>query len=1798
MIYNGSAFNPTDPTQYTPANGGPVGSAVPSSTTFYTTCGGPNCESARVPVVFSVGQTMALSITPSVTSLCSGSPLTLTGTIVGGGMPYATTVWEDVTTAPVVGLGIGVMSVTFNPTSTIPNAVKTYRFTVTDACGITTSTLINITVNGFVVNLNPNTAQILCAPATTSLSITGNTTAPSPAYQWLLGTGNITGANTNTYSATASGNYALKVTDSGSSCSVTSATVPVTFEPTPADPTVSNYNICLNATVPAGQGLQSSCGLLTASQVITYNIGTQPVETNAAPGNIVASSMLSLPAGATITDLSFSIPNIQALGGSWQSDVRIGLGGAIVNAAVAAVPAVANTAGTFTYVRTVTGPITFTNNTNLDLLYWDFVNDNAGAEAIFPSTAVVTVNYTLPANTQWYATPTSTPAIATGSVLDPTTLPAPYTVNTAVSGTTTFYATCKGPNCESNRIPVNFNVAGPLTASISTPSTTVCSGTLTTLTAVVAGGGTPYSYAWKKNNVSFGGNAVSISDAPTSTSPGTVVNYSVTVTETCTGATQTANINVTVNGFTASISPTTIAPVCGAVVPQTLTANTSASTPSYQWRINGNNIVGAMSNTYSASTAGAYSVIVTDASVNCSTTVAPAVNIVFEPIAVAPVVANIAACLSGTTTGFTATTTPLIDSTIICFNITAQPVESNLFASPTVLATALLNIPAGVTVTNEQISIPNVTANTGTPTNSNMSNIAIGLTGAITQTPAAGLGATFAPGTFNYIRNLTNPTVVNGPINLTYYDVTNNVNPGNDATFPIGTCVATLKVKYTIPTTVNWYNALAATTPIWTGTTFDPTNGLQNPTPVSTATSGVYTYYVGVKGVNGCETTRIPVTFSVGQPLSVSVSSTATTICAGTSINLTATPLGGGGTYTYTWKENGTPIPGSPNAALYANLIPTATTNYSITIVDNCTPTNTANSANVAVTVNTVTASITPSAPQQVCNPPTSSIALALVTSNAVTPSYQWTKNGTNIAGALGTTYNATTSGNYAIKVTDASLTPVCTASSPATSISIFTTPSDPSPSNYAICQGGIVAAGGGLLGSCTATAESMSLSLPLLTQPNDVIAAPGTLLGTINIPAFPAGATITGATLAVNGIVTPATGSWQSEVRLGFTGAIIDANTQGTGTLNVTSPFSYTRTIPATAISLTGGAANLYYTDPFNDIIGGPDANFVLGNDVFVLTINYTLPATTYWYDSPTATTPVYIGTPFDPVSAGYVINTVPGSTTYYSECHGTYCTSLNRAACVFTVNTIPTVSPTANTPTRAGCNSQMILTTSSTPAGTNQYVWYDNAAHAGAPKGTGTTIIANTGVPGTYTYYVFEVTTGGTPCYGPSSSVTFTTIGAIPTNLPITPNTNPVANTACIDNLGWTHFFFDDVTPTNADLMLLSAYESGHYLGALGTDINISNEVYAGYGSGAGVHICSGPSAGCTGTTYPSSSNWYVMNRNWTLDIVTPSYQLTPGTTMPIRTYYTNTDFTDVQGSLTAAGYSLTQTGMYFYKVPGNPNNTQTGITIYDPVIYTNQTSGLPSVNSNYLAALAGSNQPPAGSSYTNWGWVNYPFGTNSNNSVNQFYAEYQVPSFSSGGGGASPVSPLAVDGLVLSGKSENGVNVLDWVTLQETNNAHFEVLRSVDNIAFEAIADVPTKALNGNSNATLTYQYTDISPIAKTLYYRLKQVDLNGTTSLSNIVEINLSEEIFATVQVYPNPATNVLNVEWNIPSKKALYIEVVDVVGKTLKKEQYKAKGGAEVYSLDISTLSSGIYTLRVRSVDGTFSSSSQFVKVQN
>ena len=185
----------------------------------------------------------------------------------------------------------------------------------------------------------------------------------------------------------------------------------------------------------------------------------------------------------------------------------------------------------------------------------------------------------------------------------------------------------------------------------------------------------------------------------------------------------------------------------------------------------------------------------------------------------------------------------------------------------------------------------------------------------------------------------------------------------------------------------------------------------------------------------------------------------------------------------------------------------------------------------------------------------------------------------------------------------------------------------------------------------------------------------------------------------------------------------------------------------------------------------------------------------------------------------------------------------------------------------------------------------------------------------------------------------------------------------------------------------------------------------------------------------------------------------------------------------------------------------------------------------------------------------------------------------------GGESNIS-LPVSLLSFSGYKDGSRNQLSWTTASELNNRGFEVQRSTDGVNYTAIGFVSSLATGGNSNDQLSYRFTDNTPGGVKQYYRLRQEDIDGRSKLSTIVLINGARPtVMALRSIFPNPASATASMIVDAPSAVKLTVLVTDMAGRNMVQQIVNVSEGSNTVSLNISSLQSGTYLLRVMSEEG-------------
>lgn len=169
-----------------------------------------------------------------------------------------------------------------------------------------------------------------------------------------------------------------------------------------------------------------------------------------------------------------------------------------------------------------------------------------------------------------------------------------------------------------------------------------------------------------------------------------------------------------------------------------------------------------------------------------------------------------------------------------------------------------------------------------------------------------------------------------------------------------------------------------------------------------------------------------------------------------------------------------------------------------------------------------------------------------------------------------------------------------------------------------------------------------------------------------------------------------------------------------------------------------------------------------------------------------------------------------------------------------------------------------------------------------------------------------------------------------------------------------------------------------------------------------------------------------------------------------------------------------------------------------------------------------------------------------------------------FTAGEPTAFPVEWLRVDAVL-----EGDFVRVNWSTAAEQNADFYAVERRQEGQAWASLSTVQAV---GNSTQEQHYRFVDQRAPEGTLFYRLRQVDLDGQESHSPIVEIARNPK----VRVYPNPVTEVLHLELPEAGWKA---ELYDTQGKLLRKV------GSIGNQLDLHALPAGTYLLRLRGPKG-------------
>ncbi len=175
-------------------------------------------------------------------------------------------------------------------------------------------------------------------------------------------------------------------------------------------------------------------------------------------------------------------------------------------------------------------------------------------------------------------------------------------------------------------------------------------------------------------------------------------------------------------------------------------------------------------------------------------------------------------------------------------------------------------------------------------------------------------------------------------------------------------------------------------------------------------------------------------------------------------------------------------------------------------------------------------------------------------------------------------------------------------------------------------------------------------------------------------------------------------------------------------------------------------------------------------------------------------------------------------------------------------------------------------------------------------------------------------------------------------------------------------------------------------------------------------------------------------------------------------------------------------------------------------------------------------------------------------------------------------------------------DGVVNLIWQTATETNNKSFEIQRSTNNKTFETLGSVGGA---GTSTEKHNYSFKDNSPINGKNYYRLKQIDFDGSINLSKVVEVDYSAPLsYTLMQNYPNPFNPATQINFSLASDSKVNLKIFNLLGQQVAElVNGELKAGKHAINFNAVNISSGVYFYSLTAVgkDGSkFTSTKKMV----
>ncbi|QQS37678.1 MAG: T9SS type A sorting domain-containing protein [Ignavibacteriales bacterium] len=160
-----------------------------------------------------------------------------------------------------------------------------------------------------------------------------------------------------------------------------------------------------------------------------------------------------------------------------------------------------------------------------------------------------------------------------------------------------------------------------------------------------------------------------------------------------------------------------------------------------------------------------------------------------------------------------------------------------------------------------------------------------------------------------------------------------------------------------------------------------------------------------------------------------------------------------------------------------------------------------------------------------------------------------------------------------------------------------------------------------------------------------------------------------------------------------------------------------------------------------------------------------------------------------------------------------------------------------------------------------------------------------------------------------------------------------------------------------------------------------------------------------------------------------------------------------------------------------------------------------------------------------------------------------------------------------------------ILNWTTASEINNRGFEIERSTDNITFSNVGFVPGF---GTSSEVHIYEFRNEETTTGKYYYRLKQIDYDGSYEYSQTAEVEiLLPTLFELAQNHPNPFNPSTTIEFSLPVEAQVQLKIFNLLGEKLNVlAQGNYSAGKHNLTFNADGLASGNYLYSIEAVDAS------------